>query len=592
MVSMPHIASESAGSHQYEFSFAWDSPYGHAVRLIEKLAPASGVIIDIGAGYAAIAAPLVERGYEYVGVDIDDDALSSLGQRGFEAHKLDLGKTDQIATALGDIARGRDVVAVLLLDVIEHMPSTRIFLKTLRDALDAIGRPLVFMSVPNVSHIDVAAKLVFGRWDYTETGLLDATHVQLFTGRRLHDECRACGLLEIGADDFQMWRSDQYFPPTHPGLSPESPAAQLLCDWRELADPHAHTVQFVRAFAVGREIGATNGTESQEDEAPFATVVMRTQGTRLPHLREALTCLAAQSVDAFDVLVMVHTDDAERILPTVTALVAEFDASFASRVEVVRVAGGGRARPLNAALERVRGDYVVFLDDDDVVTADWIESFQQEAHDGAIVRSTSALRRISASEPDHIGHYVVDSGLEFPYEPKFDFSYHFWGNDTPICTFAIPRQLIDLGIRFDERLAVLEDWDFFLRCVALAPVRDTGKVTSVYQMWRSGESSASLHHAEVWQATQRLVQEKNNQRPVLLPAGAADDLIRAAQDKREMPRLRAQVASLEEALARDHGELQYFRNAYLITIGSARWRVMSGPARMVSMIRRLTGRAK
>lgn len=582
---MPNIASDSPDEHVYEFSFAWHSPYGHAVRLVEKLAPTSGLVVDIGAGSGAIAQPLMDRGYEYVGVDIDDGALNSLTRKGLESHRLDLGDTERIADRLRDIASDRDVAAVLMLDVVEHMPRTRRFLTSLREALEALKRPLLLVSVPNVAHVDIASKLVFGRWDYTTTGLLDATHLQLFTAERLERDFRACGFLEIDEHDFQMWQSDQHFPADHPGLTSKSPVAQLLTGWRELADAHAHTVQFVRAFTVGRAVDSSLRIASSPEEAPFATVVIRTQCTRVTQLREALTCLAAQTMTAFDMLIMLHTDDAEYRLPVVTDLVADFDPSFATRVEVVPISGGGRARPLNAALERIRGEYVVFLDDDDVVTADWIEAFHEKAGDGAIVRSVSAVRRIAPPTPGELAPYQVCSGLEFPYQPAFDFLFHIWGNETPICAFAVPRQLIDLGIRFDERLAVLEDWDFLLRCTALAPVRSTDKVTSVYQMWRSGESSASEHHHEVWLATQRLVQEKSNERPLLFPAGVAKDVIRAVQSERELPHIRKE-------LERAHSELEYLRSEYLTTIGSRRWRALAGPARVVGGMRRLMGRKR
>ena len=88
--------------------------------------------------------------------------------------------------------------------------------------------------------------------------------------------------------------------------------------------------------------------------------------------------------------------------------------------------------------------------------------------------------------------------------------------------FAVPRRLIEtVGVQFDEDLPVLEDWDFLMRCVAFASVKDSHKVTSVYQMWRLGESSASLHEVDLWQATQRVLQDRMNLRPLVLAAGSA-----------------------------------------------------------------------
>jgi hypothetical protein len=46
---------------------------------------------------------------------------------------------------------------------------------------------LILVSVPNVAHWSVRLKLLFGRFDYTETGICDATHLHWFTQRTIRD---------------------------------------------------------------------------------------------------------------------------------------------------------------------------------------------------------------------------------------------------------------------------------------------------------------------------------------------------------------------------------------------------------------------
>ena len=212
-----------------------------------------------------------------------------------------------------------------------------------------------------------------------------------------------------------------------------------------------------------------------------------------------------------------------------------------------------------------------------------------------IVRSGVAVRHVSAPEESHCHPYVVQSSLQFRYKLDFDRLRHFWENETPICTFAVPRSLIEtVGLRFDEELPVLEDWDFLMRCVAFASVRDTRKVTSVYQMWRSGESSASLHEVDVWQATQRVLQDRMNLRPLVLPAGSTHRLAKMCERLAELDAMRLQLeatrheaASLRNEARRDQqivaeaasvvGELERIRNAYNVIINSRRWRLLGPP---------------
>jgi SAM-dependent methyltransferase len=613
---MRSIASNDSTSPRYGFSFSWEGSYGHVVELVKRLGPERGVIIDLGCGVGSIAQPLLDLGYEYVGVDIDPVALEELSKRGLEGHELDLCRTDELAKKMLDLADGRRVATVLLIDVLEHIPQTQPFLAAIRAGLELLNRPPLVISVPNVAHSDLGAKLVFGKWDYTRTGLLDSTHMQFFTCDRLQSETRANGLLELGAHDFKMRASDQHFPPDHPALSWTSPVAQAIRTWREAADEHGETNQFVRAFApCDIEPGQTPEIHPDVTISTPLAVVMRTQGKRMSRLRDALTCLAAQTSDGFEVLLMVHTDDAQPVVGEVEALVSDFNPLFSSRVRVVHVSGGRRARPLNAALARVKAEYVAFLDDDDLVMADWVESFVKAAGGGAIVRSGVAVREVSAPEESHCHPHVVQSALQFRYKLDFDRLGHYWGNETPICSFAVPHSLIEtLGLRFGEDLPVLEDWDFLMRCVAFASVRDTRKVTSIYQMWRSGESSASLHEVDVWQATQRVLQDRMNLQSLILPPGSTDRLVRMCEQLVELDTLRLQLESARHEVAtvrnnaqRDHeniaaevsaarDELQRIQSAYQMTINSRRWRILGPPARLIAVLRqahlRLWSRAR
>jgi SAM-dependent methyltransferase len=615
MASMRSTVSNESTSPRYDFSFSWEGSYGHVVELVKRLGPERGVVIDLGCGVGSIAQPLLDLGYEYTGVDIDPVALEELSRRGFEGRELDLGQTDELAERMLELTDGRRVAAVLLVDVLEHIPQTHPFLTAIRAGLELLGRPPLLISVPNVAHADLGAKLVFGRWDYTRTGLLDSTHTQFFTCERLESETRACGLLELDANDFKVRASDQHFPADHPALSWTSPVAQAIRTWRDAVDEHGETNQFIRAFApCDIEPAQTPDTPQDDASATPMAVVVRTQGKRASRLRDALTCLAAQTTDGFEVLLMVHTDDAEPVLGEVKAIVSDFNPVFSSRVRVVHVSGGRRARPLNAALARLKAEYVAFLDDDDLVMADWVESFVKATGGGAIVRSGVAVREVSAPEESHCHPYVVQSSLQFRYKLDFDRLRHFWENETPICTFAVPRSLIEtLGLRFDEELPVLEDWDFLMRSAAFASVRDTRKVTSVYQMWRSGESSASLHEVDVWQATQRVLQDRMNLQPLVLPTGSTDQLIKMCGRLAELDAMRLQLeagltatrheaASLRNEARRDQqivaeasalvGELETIRNSYHVTINSRRWRMLGPPARAIAAIRRLSKRVR
>jgi 2-polyprenyl-3-methyl-5-hydroxy-6-metoxy-1,4-benzoquinol methylase len=70
---------------------------------------------------------------------------------------------------------------VLCADVIEHLRDPGAALHLVRRHLSRGGR--LVLSVPNVAHFSTRIPLLFGRFDYTPTGILDETHLRLFTFR-------------------------------------------------------------------------------------------------------------------------------------------------------------------------------------------------------------------------------------------------------------------------------------------------------------------------------------------------------------------------------------------------------------------------
>lgn len=64
-------------------------------------------------------------------------------------------------------------------DVLEHLVDPAQVLANCKNHLKSDGR--VVASIPNVAHIAIRAMLLEGRWDYSDLGILDRTHLKFFT---------------------------------------------------------------------------------------------------------------------------------------------------------------------------------------------------------------------------------------------------------------------------------------------------------------------------------------------------------------------------------------------------------------------------
>jgi 2-polyprenyl-3-methyl-5-hydroxy-6-metoxy-1,4-benzoquinol methylase len=145
-------------------------------------------VIDLGCAGGSLGAALKQRfpAAHVVGVEAGSGAAKKAAER-----------LDRVVHArLEDFDPGREGFAprafdtVIAADVLEHLVNPWQLLVTLRPYLTPNAQ--VIASIPNVRNLWLVARLLTeGRWEYTERGLLDVTHVRFFTlddMRRMFEE--------------------------------------------------------------------------------------------------------------------------------------------------------------------------------------------------------------------------------------------------------------------------------------------------------------------------------------------------------------------------------------------------------------------
>ncbi len=129
-------------------------------------------VLEIGCSTGYLSEALQRNGCHITGVEIDASA-GAAAQRWCE--RLVIGDVETMD--LTQVGAGYDVL--LLADVLEHLRDPVAALRRLRPLLANDGYAVI--SVPNVANWAMRLGLLAGRWNYTERGILDRTHLRFFT---------------------------------------------------------------------------------------------------------------------------------------------------------------------------------------------------------------------------------------------------------------------------------------------------------------------------------------------------------------------------------------------------------------------------
>jgi hypothetical protein len=519
---------------RYENTFSDGNVYGAVVALLGRVVePREGaVVIDLAAGHGAVAEVVHDRlGVEYVAVDVDPVGLASIRERGFTAIEGDLTDVDGLGALLERARDGRPVAAVTLLDGLEHLPNGSDVLTAIA-AFAGTHRTPVVLSVPNNTHRDVGFKLALGQWGYTPTGLLDETHVHLYGEQELTRQLAAAGLHTVDREDFLLSQSDQHDPADNPMLMRGTSINVWMNSLRDAAEPNGRVNQFVRAYLAGPVLAAPEPA-AEPAPRPLLSVLVRTQGRRHRQLAEAFSCLAGQTDQDFEVVVLAHHVNVDQQI-AVERIIERQPGSLRERTRFVAVDHGSRATVLNSGFAEARGQYVVAFDDDDLVFAHWVESFRRLhlKHPGKVLRGVSGTQPADLVKVQGATAVRSEGSITFPYDREFSLVRHLVLNQTPFMTAAFPRGLFHhLGLRFDESLTTTEDWDYLIRSASLVGVADSNEPVAIYHDWRVEDSSKTEHDREEWLLNQYSIDRRIDSLPLLLPIGetrAIRDLVRVS----------------------------------------------------------------
>lgn len=215
-----------------------------------------------------------------------------------------------------------------------------------------------------------------------------------------------------------------------------------------------------------RELGLT----IDGGDLPLVSVVVRSIDR--PQLADALDSIALQTYPNIEVVVV----NARTGHPGLPEMCGRFP---------MRQVGGdmpsGRSRAANLGLDSARGEFVIFLDDDDIFLPDHL------------TRLVDRLRTAPTHRAAYAGIRVEAEGrLIDVYDQDFAMVRLLAWNHLPIHAVLFDRALVKDGCRFDEILDVYEDWDFWLQ---VSRKTDFARVPGVSAVYRASGAAAAAEQS-------------------------------------------------------------------------------------------------
>lgn len=163
-------------------NFGWNRRVPRLLNLVGQ----NKFVLEGGCYNGGISRHLSQQGCKVIGVELFEDVAKEAATF---CEKVIVGNIEK-EEILNQIFAEYDVI--LLADIIEHLIDPEQILKKLKKMLKKNG--YIVVSIPNIAYWEVRKNLLLGKFDYTETGILDKTHLHFYTRESAYRFFKQCEL--------------------------------------------------------------------------------------------------------------------------------------------------------------------------------------------------------------------------------------------------------------------------------------------------------------------------------------------------------------------------------------------------------------
>lgn len=160
---------------RYPYKFSKFSSHGQILKMLS--ADKRETLLDLGCGDGTLSLAIKHLGLDVTGIELDNADSVIARSKGLRV------RTASVSNIL-EIFHGETFDIVLAADILEHLPNPE---KVLLDVSTLLQdkESFLLVSIPNVANIVIRLQLLLGKFEYTERGILDRTHLRFYTRKSL-----------------------------------------------------------------------------------------------------------------------------------------------------------------------------------------------------------------------------------------------------------------------------------------------------------------------------------------------------------------------------------------------------------------------
>lgn len=320
---------------------------------IQRLIPISAdTILDVGCGEGQLGYELKQRRQVTLwGVECVAAAAVKAAQR------LERVINEPIEQALAELPDAFFDV-IICADVLEHLVDPWQTLHELKRKLTPHGR--LVASIPNVQHWSVLKMLLEGGWQYRSAGILDRTHLRFFTLQSCRQLFHEAGLVISSIEATQL-DNDVAFPERAVDTLRQ---AGLQVD--DLVEASRYYQFLIVATPLERSVA-----DVDRSPAALTSIVMLTWN-QLKITQACLTSIAAHTTAPYE-LIIVDNGSSDGSLAWLQAQAAQD-----RRISLIsNDSNRGYAAGCNQGIRHARGERILLLNNDTIVTPGWLEGLHE-----------------------------------------------------------------------------------------------------------------------------------------------------------------------------------------------------------------------